>query len=154
MIEPGAVGDFAAIDELQIRHVHPFGQRVIKRHVDVAALAAAFPCEQRLEDGLNAVIPAAMSQTETPTRARAPGDSGDRGKPAFGLHQEIIGLQVAIGPVVAVAGDRAGDEAGMRGAQRGGAEAGRADRSGREILYEHVGSGDHRRKQRRVGGGS
>ena len=89
-----------------------------------------------------AVAPVAISTIEMPTRDGPSGSAGDRGQPALGLDQEVIGLAVRIGAVVAIAGDGAADQRRIILAQALQREAELVHRAGLEVLQQHVGAGD------------
>src|SRR5215510_3459654 len=97
-------------------------------------------------------MPAAMSQTETPTRAGASGPPVMEASPDSACTSMFVGLAVGVGAVLAVAGDGADHEARMRAPQRVERKAELGDGAGLEVLHEHVGLGEHRREQRLVVG--
>ena len=68
--------------------------------------------------------------------------AGDRGEAALGLDQEIIGLAMRIGAVVAIAGDGAADQRRIILAQALQREAELVHRAGLEVLQQHVGACD------------
>jgi hypothetical protein len=90
-----------------------------------------------------------MSATETPTRPF--GAAGDRGEAGFALDEEVIGLHLAIGALLAIARYVDRDQAGMERAKRRRAEARPCRRAGGEILHEHVRRADHPPQQGGVG---
>jgi len=55
------------------------------------------PRRSRLRESRHAVAPVATSTIDMPTRD-GPLAAGDRGEPALGLDQEIVGLALRIGP--------------------------------------------------------
>ena len=69
MVQSHAGRLVATIGVLQIRHVHPVAQHMIERHRHVPALAGALARIEGPRMPCWAVLPAAMSHTETPTRA-------------------------------------------------------------------------------------
>ena len=73
---------------------------------------------------------------------RAVRSAGDRGKSAFGLDQQVVGLAVRVGAVVAIAGDGAADQLGVVLAQAFQREAELVHRTGLEVLDQDVGAGD------------
>ena len=68
--------------------------------------------------------------------------AGDRGQPALGLDQEIVGLAVGIGAVVAIAGNGAADQRRIIFLQALQREAELVHRAGLEVLQQHVGACD------------
>ena len=68
--------------------------------------------------------------------------AGDRGEAALGLDQQIIGLAMRVGAVVAIAGDGADDQRRIVLAQPLAGEAELVHRAGLEVLQQHVGGGD------------
>ena len=68
--------------------------------------------------------------------------AGDRGQTALGLDQEIVGLAIGIGPVVAVARDGAADQRRIIFSQAFQREAELVHRAGLEVLQQHVGACD------------
>ncbi len=96
---------------IQQRHGEPVGHHVEHRDADVGALAGDVPrpiSASRI--AACAVAPVAISTMDRPTRDGAFRAAGDRGQTAFGLDQQVIGLAVGIGAVVAIAGDGAADQ--------------------------------------------
>ena len=141
----------AAIDILQIRHVHPVRQSVEQRQRDVPALAGALAHEQRLHDRRQRRHAGGDVADRDADAGRAFRIAGHRGQAGFGLHQEVVGLQMREGAVVAIAGDRAGDQPGKALPQFGHVEAQSRDDAGREVLDEHVGLADQHRQALPVG---
>ena len=88
---------------IEQRHRHPVGHHVEHRDPDVGALAGAPARDQRLEDrGMRGGAGGDIDDRNAdPRRAFRP--AGDRGQPALGLDQEIVGLAVGVGAVVAIA---------------------------------------------------
>ena len=121
--------------------------RVEHGDADVGALAGAAARDQRLQDRLVGVHAGADVDDGDAHARRRLGAAGDGGEPRLGLHQQVVGLAVAEGAVVAVARDRAADEAGMALAQRLGGVAELGERAGLEVLQQHVGLGDDRLEQ-------
>ena len=78
---------------------------------------------------------------DTDTR-RAVRPAGDRGKPAFGLDQQIVCLAMRVGALVAIAGDRAADQPWVILAQALQRKAELVHRTGFEVLQQDVGAGD------------
>ena len=74
----------------------------------------------------------------------------DRKQPALPLDQQIIGLVVAIGAVLAVARDRAIDQARMPFRQGFGAEPQPIGGAGGEVLDEDVGARGHGHDQCKI----
>ena len=68
--------------------------------------------------------------------------AGNRGQPAFGLNQQVIGLALRVRPRVAIARDRAADQSRIILAQSGRREAELIHRARLEILDQHVGFRD------------
>src|SRR5674476_521352 len=68
--------------------------------------------------------------------------AGDRGEPALGLDQEIVGLAMRIGAVVAIAGNGAADQLWIIPAQALQTKAELVHRAGFQVLQQHVGAGD------------
>src|SRR3546814_11474436 len=64
---------------------------------------------------------------------------GDRGKAAFRLHQQVVGLHLRIGAGLAVARDVAGNEQRMFLAQPGVTEAEPSRGAARQVLAEVIG---------------
>ena len=92
------------------RHRHPVGHHVEHRDPDIGALAGASARDQRFEDrrmrgGAGRDIDDGDADARRAFRA-----AGDRGKAALGLDQEIVGLAVGIGAVIAIARDGAADQ--------------------------------------------
>ena len=122
-----------------------------ERQRDVPALARPLAHEQRLHDRRQ--------------RRHAGGDVADRdadagrtfriarhrGQAGLGLHQEVVGLQMREGAVVAIARNRAGDQPGEAFAQFRHVEAQPRDDARGEVLDEHVGLADQHRQALPVG---
>jgi hypothetical protein len=133
----------ATIDELQVRHVHPVGERVIEGHGHVPARPGLAASDQRLENALeggHAGGNVAYGHTDA---GHARFIAGDAGQTRLSLDQEVVGLEVAIRSLVAVTGDRAGDQRRAAAAQLVRRETETVDGPGREVLDEHVGALDH-----------
>src|SRR5262245_8568693 len=88
-----------------------------------------------------AFMPVQMSTTETPTcadgaaaalRRRRP--AGDGGEPRLGLDQQVVGLALAVGAVVAVARDRAADQPRVTPAQVRDGKTQLGQRTGLQVL--------------------
>ena len=95
---------------IEQRHREPVGHHVEHRNPDIGALAAARARDQRLQDrGMRGGAGGDIDDRHAdPRRAIRP--AGDRGEPALGLDQQIIGLAVRVGAVVAIAGNGAADQ--------------------------------------------
>ena len=79
---------------IEQRHRQPVGHHVEHGNADVGALAGARPREQRFQDrgmrgGAGGDVDDRDADARRPFRA-----AGDRGEPALGLDQEVIGLAV------------------------------------------------------------
>ena len=73
VMQPGAPGRLAAVDVVQIGHVHPVGERMEQRHGHMPTALRCFAPDSACKTPWNAVMPAAMSHTERrpgPGRAR------------------------------------------------------------------------------------
>ena len=134
------------------RHGHPFGHRREQRHRDGAAFAGLLARDQRLEHGGVGVHAGADVGRRDADPARRMLGAGDRGQPALGLHQQIVGAAVLVGAVIAVARDVDRDQPLVLGAHRGRAEARALGRAGRQVLDQHVGLADQAMQQREVVG--
>ena len=75
-----------------------------------------------------------------PTFDGVSGVPGDRDESSLALHEQVVGLLVAIRSRSAVAGDLADDQPWMRLAQCGGSEAQATHRARRKVVDEDVGS--------------
>ena len=140
------------VARLQIGHVHPVGERMEQRHLNSAPLARAFARVEGLEYG--------------GVGGRAGGDVGDRDADAHGvvrrsvdreqaalaLDQQVIGLVIAIGAVLAIAGDGAVNQTRMARSQRLRAQVQALRRAGRQILQEDVRLCGHRLDQSEIFG--
>ena len=95
---------------IEQRHGHPVGHDVEHRNPDIGALAGAAARNQRFEDGgmrggAGRDIDDGNADPRRPFRA-----AGDRGEPALGLDQQVIGLAIGVGAVVAIARNGAADQ--------------------------------------------
>ena len=59
----------AAVDVLQIRHVHPVGERMEQRHGHMPTVSGLLAPEQGLQDALERRHAGGDVATDTPTRA-------------------------------------------------------------------------------------
>ena len=134
------------------RHGHPFGHRGEQRDRDGAALAGLLPRQQRLEHGGMGVHAGADVGRRDADPARRMLGAGDRGQPALGLHQQVVGAAVLVGSVIAVARDVDRDQPLVCGPHRGRAEARAVGGAGREVLDQHVGLADQAMQQREIVG--
>ena len=91
-----------------------------------------------------AVAPVAISTIGDADPRRPLRAAGDRGEPALGLDQQIIGLAMRVGALVAIAGDGAADQRRIVLAQPLAREAELVHRAGLEVLQQHVGARDQR----------
>src|SRR5436853_7031513 len=82
-----------------------------------------------------------IDNRDTDTR-RAVRPAGDGGKPAFGLDQQIVCLAMRVGPLVAIARDRAADQPWVILAQPLQRKPELVHRTGFEVLEQDVGAGD------------
>ena len=89
-----------------------------------------------------AVAPVAISTIGHADPRRPFRPAGDRGEPALGLDQEIIGLAVGVGAVVAIARNGAADQRRIILPQALQREAELVHRAGLQVLQQHVGAGD------------
>ena len=92
------------------RHRQPVGHHVEHRDPDVGALAAARARNQGFEDGGMRGGAGGDIDDRHPDARGAFRTAGDRGEPALGLDQEIVGLAMGVGAVVAIARDGAADQ--------------------------------------------
>ena len=95
-LSSGTASQSAITSNIEIRMSAPLPVR--PRAISASRIAAC------------AVAPVAMSTIGDADARRALRPAGDRGEPALGLDQQIIGLAVGVGAVVAIAGDRAADQ--------------------------------------------
>ena len=130
-----------AIARLQIGHGHEFGGRVEQRDAECAARAGALAQQKRHGDTLYRVHAGGDVADGNADAAPRPGRAVDGHQPAFGLHQQVVGFELAHRADLAVAGDVAGDQARVLLAQRVRTEAETLGGAGREVLNEHVGTG-------------
>ncbi len=127
----------------QQRHGHPFHHAVEHGDTDVGTLARDAATDQGFQDRLVGMQPGAdIDERHADARGRF-GPAGDRREPAFRLDQEVIGLAAAVGALFAVTGDRAADETRVLGPEGRNAEAELVERTGLQVLQEHVGLRQH-----------
>ena len=95
---------------MQQRHRHPVRHGVEQRHRDRRALAGAAARDQRFEHRLIGIHAGrdVGDRDADPRRRLRP--AGDRGEPALGLHQQVVGLARRVGAALAVARHRAADQ--------------------------------------------
>ena len=96
-------------------------------------------------------MPAAMSQTDTPTRGSVLG-AIHRAEPALRLDKKVIGFLLAVGPVAAIPGDRTANQRRMLLQKIFESESHAFHRAGGEVLDKDVSLGDHCGEYRLVGG--
>ena len=88
---------------IEQRHRQPVGHHVEHRNPDIGALAAASPRDQRFQNGgVRGGAGGDIDDRQADARG-AVRTAGDRGEPALGLDQEIIGLAMGVGAIVAIA---------------------------------------------------
>ncbi len=129
---------------IQQRHRQPVGHHVEHRNPDIGALAGASPRDQGFENGgMRGGAGGDIDHGNADPR-RSLRSAGDRGQPALGLDQQIIGLAVGVGAVVAIAGNGAADQFWVIFSQALQREAELVHRSRLEILQQHIRAGDQR----------
>ena len=128
----------APVQRVVEREAHPFAERFQHRDLDGRALAAPLASEeggQHPRPGVHAGRDVGDRDRRLHHLVRG---AGDRHQPRLGLHQQVVGLLVAVGAGGAVTGDVADDEPRPPGAQRPGVEPEPVRRAGREVLHEDV----------------
>ena len=143
MRETIAGQDLPAVDVLQIGHIHPVGQRMEKRDCNMSPLSGPLPRVKGLQHRLMRCRTRGDVADRDAHAGHALGRPGDRGKPALGLNQQVIGLEVLVRSVLAIAGDRQRNEARMPLTQHVGRKTQPVDGAGREVLDEDVCPRDH-----------
>ena len=128
---------------------HPFAQRFEHGHVDVAALARLAAQQQRRQDAGVGVHAGGDVGDGAAGLAGCLGRAGDRQETGLALDQQVVRLLVAVGAVVAVAGDVADDQLRVPGVQRFERQAHARGGAGRQVLQQHIGAGQqiHQRGQ-------
>ncbi len=121
------------------RIVHPLDQRFQHRDVQVLAASGLLPLEQCRQDAGIGVHPGRDVGDRRPRLGRRVLGPRHRQEPGLPLDQQVIGLAVAVRPVIAVAGDVADDDPGLFSRQSfvRQAEAGRGAR--RQVLDHDIG---------------
>jgi len=150
VVQAGARRHDAAIDVLQVGHVHPVGHGVVERDLDAAARPAPLAREEGLQHRLVGVHAAGDVADRDGDPARLGRGAGQLRQTRFRLHQQVVGLEVGQRPALAVAGDVAGDQPRVLGPQRRAAQAEPAGRSRRQVLDEDVGACDQAAHQHQV----
>ena len=118
---------------------HPLAERLEHRHLDHRALAGALPHQERGEDarvGVHAGRDVRDGDAHLGGLVRG---AGDRQHPRLGLHQQVVGLAVAVGAGRAVPRDLAHHEPRVRGPQLGRRQPEPPGGAGGEVLDEDVG---------------
>jgi hypothetical protein len=119
---------------------HPLDRRFEHRDVDALAPARLAPLDQRGEDiavGIHAGGDVGERGTRLDALLRR---AGHRDEARLALHQQVIGLLVAIGAIGAIARDVADDQARIAPAQVLVVQAETRRRAGRKVLHQHVGA--------------
>ena len=117
-----------------------------------APCARACAGKQRLQDRLVGVHAGGDVDDGDADAGGCLGTAGDASQPGLCLYQQVVGLAVAIGAFVAVAGDGAAHEARKSLAQGLDGKAELGERAGLEVLDQHVGLGEQRLEQALVVG--
>ena len=156
VLQAHALGRLATVARLQVGHAHQLGCGAEQRDADARAAAGARALHQRLLDADQRVEPGvdvAQRHADAPERFRArTRGAADGHEAAFGLHQQVVGLQAQQRALVAVAADVAGDQARMALTQGLRADAHALGGAGGEVLDEDVGTCQQALQQRQVVG--
>ncbi len=109
MREAEPLGRLAAL-VMQQRHRHPVRHRVEQRDRDRRALTGASARDDGFQHGLVGVHAGRnVRDRHADARGRL-GTAGDRGEPALGLHQQVIGFARRVRAALAEARDRNADQ--------------------------------------------
>ena len=136
-----ARGRRRAVEGVVHRVAHPLAQRFEHRDVDVTALARPGAQQQRRQDAGEGVHAGGDVGDRNAGLGRRVGRAGDRQETRLALDQQVVGLLVAIRPVVAIARDVAHDEPGVRFTQRVERQPHARRGARRQVLQQHVGAG-------------
>ena len=132
----------AAVQRVVEGKAHPLAERLQHRDLDGRPFPAALAAKQRGQHpriGVHAGRDVGHRDGRFHHLVRG---AGDRHETRLGLHQQVVGLLVAVGPGGPVAGDVADDEPGAAGPQGAGVEPEPVRRARREVLHEDIGSTD------------
>ncbi len=150
MREAEALRRFPAL-VLQQRHRHPVRHRVEQRDAQRRALLGTAARDDCLQHGLIGVHARRHIRHRHADAGRGLRSAGHRGKPALGLHQQVVGFSRGVRAALAEARDRTADQFRVIAPQTFDREAELADRAGLEVLDEHVGLREQFFQQRLVG---
>ena len=138
MAGPRAAGRGAPVRVVQ-GIAHPLAQRLEHRHLDHRARAGASPHQERGEHTRVRVHAGRDVGHRDAHLDRLVRGAGDRQQPRLGLHEQVVGLAIAVGAGRAVPRDLAHDEPRMRGPQLGRRQPEAPGGAGGEVLDEDVG---------------
>jgi hypothetical protein len=152
MLQADPLGFVPTIGVLQVGHVHPVGHGVIEGDHDGAAFAGPLAGVEGLQDRLMGGHAGGNVADGDADPRRSLGRAVDAGEARFRLHQQVVGLLVAVGTLLPVARDRADDQTRVLLPQVLDGEAEACERARRQVLDEDVGLGQHALEQRLVPG--
>jgi hypothetical protein len=121
---------------------HPLAEGVDHGHLEVRAHPGALPVVQGGQDAAIGVHAGRDVGDGDPRPGRALRCAGRHHQAGLALHEQVIGLLLAVRAVGAVAGDRAADQPGPVRAQRRRAEPEAVGGARGQVLDEHVGGVD------------
>ena len=112
---------------------------------EISAPSLVLPTrDQRFENRLIGVEAGGNIDDRHADTRRRIGTACHRRHAGFGLNQQVVGLALSVRAALAIAGDRAADQSRILFAQAGQRKAELRQRTGLEVLHEHVGLREHR----------
>src|SRR5262245_37707953 len=133
-------GLFAGVPKMVWKVAEPRDDGIEHRNIDKLTSIGFFPLVKRKQDAQSCIHARGDISDGKAGPGRLIRIAGGGNDSSFSLDEEIIGLHVAVGTVLAIAGERAIDKSWIRLAKRFVAEA-KAPRDARSIILEEdVGS--------------
>ena len=109
----GPPGRLTAVDAVVELLAHPLAQRVEHGHVEAGPLAGPLPLVQGGQDARVRVHPGGNVRYRDPGLRRLLRRAGYREQAGLALHEQVVGLLMAVRAVRAIPGDGAADQPGV-----------------------------------------